>query len=154
MKSTEFLTEHIVNLLTPQDKQKYAIVVWDLLQQSYAPAGGFHSAASPEELITKSGLWKLMRRDGKITVAAIYRDQNGRKSIAAGTDGSQQGKKDYMAIKNADVSMNRAWAEVSGAPEKILLRSGAKPIPAKFAPLLTGKEIVEYNPDGFHYTRL
>lgn len=154
MKAAELLIEHVVNAFTPEQKNKFVQQVWDIMQKSYASIGGFGTASSPEELIQTSGLWKIITRNGNITAVNIYRDQHGRKSIASGTDGSPQGKKDYLMIKNEDVKFNRAWAEVSGAPEKILMRSGAKAIPAKFAPILTQKEILSYNPDGVHYTRL
>ena len=155
MNITDLLLERVVNAFDANKKQHYASQVWELLQKSYSSVpGGFGTAATIEELIEKSGLWKLVVRDGRVTAAGIYRDQFGRKSIAAGTDGTTQGKKDYMMIKDADVKLGRAWAEVSGAPERIMAKSGAKPLPAKFAKVLTGKEILEYNPDGFHYTRL
>ena len=155
MNISELLIERVVNAFDPTKKQHYATQVWDLLQKSYSTVpGGFGTAATIEELIEKSGLWKLVVRDGRVTAAGIYRDQHGRKSIAAGTDGTTQGKKDYLMIKDADVKLGRAWAEVSGAPERIMAKSGAKPLPAKFAEVLTGKEILEYNPDGYHYTRL
>jgi hypothetical protein len=35
-----------------------------------------------------------------------------------------------------------------------MLRSGAKPIDNKYAEFLTGKKILDLNPDGYHYTRL
>jgi hypothetical protein len=57
-------------------------------------------------------------------------------------------------IRGEDIKMRRSWAEVSGAPEAIMKRAGAKPLPNKYAAPLTGKEILEYNPDGIHYTRL
>ncbi len=154
MKASELLSERVVNAFTADQKNKYSQQVWDIMQKSYASIGGFGTASSPEELIQYSGLWKIITRDGKITAVNVYRDQHGRKSIASGTDGSPQGKKDYLMVKSEDVKFNRAWAEVSGAPEKILARSGAKAIPAKFAPVLTQKEILSYNPDGIHYTRL
>ena len=154
MKASDVLVERVVNAFTPEQKNKFVQQVWDIMQRSYASIGGFGTASSPEELIQFSGLWKIVTRDGNITAVNIYRDQHGRKSIASGTDGSPQGKKDYLMIKNEDVKFNRAWAEVSGAPEKILIRAGAKAIPAKFAPILTQKEILSYNPDGVHYTRL
>ena len=155
MRANEFLIERVVNAFTVQDKQAHAQEVWDMLQKSYAAVpGGFGTADSVEELINKSALWKMVRRDGHITAIGIYRDQHGRKSIAAGTDGTVQGKRDYMMIKTADISQGRAWAEVSGAPEAILRRSGARPLPNKFAAVLTGKVILDLNPDGIHYTRL
>jgi hypothetical protein len=33
-------------------------------------------------------------------------------------------------------------------------RLGADPIPSEYAGMLTGKEILDINPDGYHYTRL
>ena len=59
-----------------------------------------------------------------------------------------------MAIKKADVTQKRSWAEVSGTPETFAKRLGAQPIPNKYAAYLTGKEILELSPDGYHYTRL
>lgn len=155
MKINEILVERVINAFDNNNKEKYSQQVWDIMQLSYSNVpGGFGSASSVEELISKSGLWKMVIRSGKVTAVNIYKDQYGRKSIASGTDGSTQGKKDYMMLKNADVKYRRAWAEVSGVPEKIIARMGAKPIPNKFAELLTGKEILEYNDDGFHYTRM
>lgn len=155
MKITELLLERVRNAFTDAEKQKYGPQVWEILQKSYASLpGGFGTASSLEELIQTSGLWKIVIRDGKVSSVNIYRDQHGRKSIASGTDGTTQGKKDFLMIKHADVNLKRAWAEVSGAPEKILTRMGATPIPNKYAALLTGKEILELNDDGFHYTRL
>lgn len=155
MRINELLTERVHNAFDASSKLKYAPQVWEILQSSYAKLpGGFGTASSVEELIEKSGLWKIVVRNGSVTAVNIYRDMHGRKSIASGTDGTVQGKKDFMMLKDADIKYKRAWAEVSGAPERILSKLGAKPIPAKFAPLLTGKEILEYNNDGYHYTRL
>jgi hypothetical protein len=147
------LHERVLNLLSPEQKEQIAPEVWDLLQLSYEKVGGFKSAASPEELIQKSHLWKAVRRNGKITAVSIYKDHLGRKSIASGTDGSTQGKKDYGMLKTDDLKLKRAWAEVSGPVEKIMIRGGAKPVSNKLAAFLTGKEIMELNPDGHHYTR-
>lgn len=148
------LTERVMNLHTPTAKEKFVDAVWNIMQRSYEKLGGFKSVSSPEEMINNSGLWKLVRRDGEITSANLYKDQFGRKSFASGTNGTEQGKRDYLMIKNDDLRLHRAWAEVSGPVEKILKRSGAFPIPSKFAASLTDKEILEYNDDGYHYTRL
>jgi hypothetical protein len=148
------LFERFVNVFDEDSKKKYADQVWDILQKSYEKVGGFHSAANIEELIAKTGMWKLVVRDGHVYAASLYKDHLGRKSIASGTDGSDLGKSDYNRIAREDVSMQRAWAEVSGFPEALLKRAKAKPIPNTFASALTGKEILELNPDGFHYTRL
>lgn len=148
------LLEHYINLFTPEEKYKYASQVWDLLQLSYAYAGGFKTAASIDELIAKSGLWKLNIRDGHIYTAFIYKDKLGRKTIALGTDGSDRGKDDLLKIQSDDIMMNRSWVEVSGSVERIMIKYNAIPISNKFASILINKEILSYNDDGFHYTRL
>lgn len=169
MRSREFLIERVLNLWTPEEKQPYADQVWDMLQRSYSNVeGGFRSATSPEDLIMQPGYWKLIKRGDKITAVNIYKKSPNTDNYkinasaseteqkpATGKYGStEQGKKDYTHMRDADVKTGRAWAEVSGGPEKLMARAGARPIPSKFAAALTGKEILEYNPDGFHYTRL
>lgn len=154
MKISHILTEHFVNLITPAEKAPFKDQVWDLLQTAYAGIGGFKGAKDADELADTPGLWKLSRRNGKIVTVAVYKDVHGRKSIASGTDGSIEGRRDFHNIKNADLNMKRMWVEASGAIEHILNKSKAKTIPNKFAGILTGKEILNLNPDGVHYTRL
>jgi hypothetical protein len=155
MRANEFLIERVINAFTPEEKMKYGQEVWDILQKSYAKVpGGFGSADDIPDLITKGDLWKLIMRDGVITAVGIYRDQFGRKAIASGTNGTRQGKMDYMMIKGEDQRLERAWAEVSGAPEAMMQNSGFKPLPNKFAAILCKKPIAEYSPDGYHYSRM
>lgn len=127
--------------------------MWDILQSSYKDIGGFKSAVSPEELVADSHLWKLAKRNGKIVAVGIFKDSHGRKAIGYGSDGSPEGKRDVRMMSGEDVKMGRMWGEASGAVEHIYKKLGATPIPAKYAHLLTGKEILEFNPDGYHYTR-
>ena len=155
MRYTELLLERILNLHNESQKLEISGKIWNMLQKSYENVpGGFGTADSIEELIAKSALWKVVTRDGEPTAVVIYKDQYGRKTIAAGTNGSIQGKKDYKMICDEDKNHNRSWGEVSGALERVMQKMGAKPIPAKFAQLLTKKEIISYNDDGIHYTRL
>jgi hypothetical protein len=84
----------------------------------------------------------------------VYKDRFGRKGIAAGSDGSAVGKEELTKIIIDDIKLNRSWAEVSGAPERIMTKFGANPIPNTLAAMLTGKEILDLNTDGYHYTRL
>lgn len=155
MRAKELLIERVLNIHDSKGKRIVADTVWDMLQQSYANVpGGFRTADTIDELINKSSLWKVVTRGGKITAVTIYKDQFGRKSIASCTDGTPQGKKDYAMIRSDDHTLQRAWAEVSGAPEHIMRKNGATPILAKFAHILTKRKILSYNEDGFHYTRL
>jgi hypothetical protein len=168
MRAKELLTERILNLHTIQQKAQYADEVWNLLQKAYQKAGGFKSAVNKEELINNPGYWKVAKRGDKITAVNLYRkvpQTNTFKIYASGAQSAlapdkqeyratEQGKRDYINIKKADVTQKRSWAEVSGSPEAFAKRLGAQPIPNKYATYLTGKEILELNPDGYHYTRL
>lgn len=154
MRANELLTERVLNLFKTEHQLQYADEVWAMLQKAYEKVGGFHSADSIDDLLNKTHLWKLVKRGNKITAASLYKDHYGRKTIASCTDGTPEGKHDYNMIKDADVKFGRAWCEVSGAPEHIMKKAGLRPLPAKFAAMLTGKKIDEYNEDGYHYTRV
>jgi hypothetical protein len=154
IKLTDLLTERYINAFSDTDKRKYADEVWDILQKSYAKIGGYAGADDVEELIKKSNLWKLVRKNGKIVALSLYKDQSGRKGIAAGTDGTEIGKQALYSMWAEDLKLSRAWSEVSGRAAEIKLKSGWKPIPNKYAAEILGKEIQSLNPDGIHYTRL
>ena len=168
MRAKEFLIERILNLHTPEQKAKYADQVWDLLQKAYQKAGGFKSAVNKEELINNPGYWKIAKRGDRITAVNLYRkipQTNTFKIYASGAEteldpdtqeyrATEKGKRDYLNIKKADITQKRSWAEVSGSPEMLAKRLGAQPVPNKYAAYLTGKEILELSPDGYHYTRL
>jgi hypothetical protein len=148
------LVERFVNLLDTGSKRKYADQVWSMLQTTYAKMGGYKGAASAEELVTQPGIWKLVRRGDRITALVLYRDQQGRKSVASATDRTPQGLQDLMMIKSEDLRQQRAWGEVSGRMEQIMLDLGGQPLSNKLAATLTQKKIISLNPDGVHYTRL
>ncbi len=148
------LKEAYVNLISEEDKEKYSDVVWEILQKTYAPLGGFKSASSKEELIKDSFLWKLVRRNNKIVAVAIYKDKYGRKGIAKGCDGSIDGKKALISIIREDMKLDRSWGEVSGKLADIMIAKGGIPVPNTLAATITGKNIISLNPDGYHYTRM
>ncbi len=168
MRYNEFLIERVLNLHTPEEKMPYAQEVWDMLQRSYENIGGFKSASSVEELMNEPGYWKVVRRDGRLTAVNIYKKVPRTKTykvIASATEteydpekkrykATKPGFKDYEMVKSGDVKMKRSWAEVSDKAEKMMQLAGAKPVPNEYAELLTGKNILELNPDGYHYTRL
>lgn len=152
--SEQLITETFINVFDKKDMQKYADEVWILLQKQYSRIGGFKTAKTKEDLINKSWMWKMSRRDGKIVAVSVYKYKNGRKSIAKGYDGSEIGKKDIVQIYKDDINFKRGWAEVSGSPEKLMIHLGGIPIPNKYAHELLNKNIISLNQDGFHYTRL
>jgi len=152
---TDFiLNETFVNLFK-NEFTPYVDEVWNIMELSYAKvSGGFLGANSKLELIKKSAMWKLVKRDGKIVAAALYKDKNGRKRFAVGSDGSKQGKQDAIKILKDDAKLSRSWVEASGKSEELMKSFGATPIPAKYASELTGKEIESIDPDGYHYERI
>ena len=150
---TNLLLERFVNLHNPEQMSKYIDVVWQILQDSYAEIGGFKSATDKEDLMRKAGLIKLVTKDGRVVAVKVYKDELGRKSIAGGTDGSNEGKKWFMKICEEDIKLNRSWGEVSGKMEHIMLKRGSVPIPSSMVAYILGKPIHSYDPDGYHYTR-
>lgn len=148
------LAERYITLLTPNDRSKYVDVVWDIMEKSYAKLGGFKSADDKQDLLDKTSIWKLVRKNGKIVAASLYKDKFGRKCIASGTDGTSEGKSALMQMWLEDTKQNRAWGEFSGPSEHIKLKQGIKPIPNKYASEILDKPIISLNPDGYHYTRM
>ncbi len=151
------LNEHYVTLLNNDDMNIYVDIVWDMLQNSYKDIGGFLTANSKAELIKKSSLWKLDRRNNKIVAVAIYTSKNlGRKLIAVATDGTDTSKNSLFNIIREDIKMmnqRQAWAEVSGKMEYLYNKFGGVVIPSKYVQdILKDKEIYNKEDDG-HYIR-
>lgn len=154
VKLKDLLEERYINLFDKEDMTKYGEEVWKLIQQTYAPIGGYPDD-NIVDLIKDTAMWKLVRKNGKIVAFCLYKDKSGRKSIAGGSDGSSEGKKALFDIFKEDFRLNRSWAEVSGKLEQILLANfKAQPLPNTYAQKLTGKKILSLNSDGVHYTRL
>lgn len=142
-------------------REKHRQQMHDVIRSSYAKLEGDHGygghlKGSKKESdaihddITHHHI-KAVVRDGKVTAVNIYKKQHGRKSIAMGTDGSIQGKKDAGMIKHDDVKMKRAWGEVSGPAERFAKKSGMPEIPVHKMSKLTGKHIKPTT--GNRYTR-
>jgi len=150
----QLLLERYINLFTREEISKYIDEIWDIMEITYEPIGGFKSADSKEDLLDKTNFAKLVRKDGKIIAAALYRDHLGKKAIAKGSDGTPEGKTAIKKVYFEDVKQNRAWGEFSGRAENLMLKYGGIPFPNDYAEEILGKEILSKNPDGFHYTRL
>lgn len=148
------LTERFINLFKKEEIKPYIQDIWNIMQRTYEPIGGFKTASSPDELLNKVSFAKLVRKDNKIIAAALYKDKYGRKAIAAGSDGSPEGTAAVKKIIYEDVKFSRSWGEYSGKAEDLFLKYGGIPVPNTLVGDILGKEIVEKDPDGFHYTRL
>ena len=142
-------------------REKHRQEIHDMIQKAYShpDIGGYGGLKSGSKEESESihhdishSLIKAVKRDGKITAVNMYKKQHGRKSIAVGTDGTTQGKKDLLKSKLEDHEHKRAWGEVSGAPEHISRKMGVPVIAAARAKELLNKEVTPHA-DAEHYDR-
>jgi len=110
-----FLTEKFVNLFPADEdkKREYAPKVWDMLQKSYEKMGGIKGNGfnSQEDMVKKIPFWKVVKKNGKVIAALMYKDKTGRKRVATCSDGSADAK---IAIANAfKQEPQRGYFEVS-----------------------------------------
>lgn len=161
----EILQERIVSIglhhSQEKDREKHRQEIHDIIHKSYShpDIGGYggHKSGSKEESQAihhdiSNSVIKATKRDGKISAVNLYKKQHGRKSIASGTDGTPQGKKDWKKTKIEDHEQKRAWGEVSGAAEHLQRKIGVPVIHSNKAGKLLNKE-VHPHPDGEHYDR-
>jgi hypothetical protein len=141
-------------------REDYRDEIHRVIKKSYETSGGYGGLGSgtraEHEAIHDdiSNLpIKAVRRNGKITAVNVYKKQHGRKSIASGTDGSDQGKKDWERIKHEDNKQKRAWGEVSGAVEHKQKKMGVPRIPSSRAKELLGKDVTPVPGDEYQYSR-
>jgi len=99
MQFKDLITETYINAIGFDDraqaiKEKYKDAVWQLLQKSYAGIGGIkgNGFGSPDEMVAKIPFWKIATRSGKPVAVILYKDKQGRKSVASGSDGSEDAK--------------------------------------------------------------
>ena len=150
------LLEHYVNCFKSDQKQKYMQEVWDILQASYAYIGGIKGEEfkSPETMLSVP-FWKICVKNDRVVMVRMYKDHNGRKSIAGGTDGSREGK--IAMLQSIKADLKAGYSEVSGAAEGFIKKHYPElydkyRIPAdKVADII--KKKVKPLEDGYHYER-
>lgn len=110
---SNYLKERYVNAFQIDEKEIYKDEVFKILTDSYASIGGLkgNGFQSPDDMVKKIPMWKMVKRDGRVVAVALYKDKNGRKRVAVGSDGSQQGKDGVASIFREDFS--RAYFEIS-----------------------------------------
>lgn len=123
MRYSEILTERFINLIgNDERKRQYQDQVYDLLQKSYQPQGGIKGSgfASPDDM-RRIPMWKLAVKDGRLVAVVMYKDKNGRKLVASGTDGSHTGKRVLQDIvRNEDT---RSYSEKSKSALNFYMKS-------------------------------
>lgn len=151
----QYLSEKVLSIGFNPDHDKFREQhrqdIHDIIQKSYTKVdGGYGGLGSGTEEESKqihddiSNLnIKAVRRNNKITAVNLYKDQFGRKSVATGHDGSEQGKSDWKKVASEDIHQTdrNVWGEVSGGSEIAKKRLGAKEIPYDKMGTLTGKTL-------------
>lgn len=124
----DLLNESYLNFIgysddTIESKKKYVDQVWDILQNSYASIGGIHGNGfkNKEDMINNIPFWKLSTNNGKVNAVIMYKDSNGRKSVAMGTDKSDISKDKIKHMVSKD--FERAYGEKSGSALGLLLNT-------------------------------
>lgn len=156
------LFEHYVNIIDNRaEKEKYLDEVSNIIMASYGKRGG-RPTHDVHDYLADKYFWKLVRKDGKIIAALIYKlDGEYRKYNCGGTDGTAEGKKALYKILEDDIILydRGAYGEVSNPIEHIYIDNlGGKVIPNKIAQYILknrfNKQVISLNPDGIHYTRM
>ncbi len=112
------ISESYHNMIGDDEKKhKYKHEVFHLLQKSYEKIGGIHGNGfkDPDDMVKNIHMWKIHKHQGKVVAATMYKNKNGRKSVAVATDGSEHGKAALGKMKRDDVKHGRTWGEMSGA---------------------------------------
>ena len=121
---TEFFAESFKNAIGPNDplKTKYVDQVWSVLQGSYKAIGGIKGSGfeSKESMIKNIPFWKMDICNGKVTAVTLYKDKGGRKSVAAGTDGSVRGKTKIVDMMKNE--LQRSFGEKSKGALGLMLK--------------------------------
>ena len=119
----ELLSEHYINLFTPEEKKPFLDDAWNILQKSYEIHGGIKGKgfSTKEEFLNfPDSMWKLNRQDGKITNVTVYHGKRGgRKLTASGVIKNDDGKTNKESklkgqeSRVAELKTGRSWMEVS-----------------------------------------
>lgn len=150
------ITESFVNLIGFNDeilhkKKKYAEDVYNLLQSSYASIGGMkgNGFTSPEDMVKSIPFWKIATYDGIPKAVIMYKDKNGRKAVAVGSDGSEIAAKFVNDIYSNEIS--RAYGEKSKSSLGKLMKTIPWPVlePFMYSPEnagnVIGKDVTSVN---------
>lgn len=156
---TNFLSEKILSPGFNPNHEKYRSYfrdqIHDILHKSYAAVpggyGGVGSGSKEERDLIHSDIHnpehklKITKRGNTVTSVQIYKeDEYGRKGIGGGTNGTPQGKRDFIKTTTDDIKHRYVRGEVSGAPRKIMHNLGASEIPFEIAKkTLRGKHLTQ-----------
>jgi hypothetical protein len=160
LKFEHYLTETIDNYFKPEQKKKYSQQIYELLQKSYEKVGGLQGSGfrSAEDMIKNIPMWKVFRRGDEVKAVMMYKDKGGRKRVAIGTDGSDDGKNMLKKMLQDEYKSGRSFGEVSDSSLRFIQRLFSEAEMKKFTvpfdvvqKTLKGKELKDVN--GYSYKR-
>ena len=155
--SLEILQSEKLN--TTQEKAFWADDVFALLQEAYGKIKGGLHFASADELLLRTSLWEVIYWEEEIIGVLVYKQKNGLKMVALGISLALSQKiRGYVKTFLASIlklSFGHTWMEVSEGLERFVLGIGGRSylLSHDLASRLTGKEILAYSDDGYHYIR-
>lgn len=153
------LKDGLYEFVDSSDICKYSKYIWEILQESSKPLGGFKGYNSIGEMCSRVSLVVVAVAKNKIVACAVYRDDfDGRKLIGCGTLNGYDYQKELLRsiIKDDIDNLHKIhWMEVSCPLEKWLMESDGKPIPSGIAYKLLheAKSKLIILEDGVHYQR-
>lgn len=120
----QYLNEHFDNITSRQYKEKYRDQVWDILTKSYQYIGGIRGSgfANSQQMVDTIPYWKLYRVYDDVKAVILYKDKNGRKMVALGSDQSEQGKRVLKRMMIDEIVSRRSYGEISDAVLKFYQR--------------------------------
>ena len=109
------LLEKITNLLSPEEKKFWAEPVYNLLQKAYADIGGLKGNGFRDinDMVQNIPFIKIYRISTEIKGVIAYKDKQGRKIVALGTDGSSEGRKFIISVFRDQLLQGKAYIEAS-----------------------------------------
>ena len=130
----DFINENYKNITSKQHKQKYKDQVWDVLTKSYQYIGGIKGSGfeNAQMMVDVIPYWKIFTRDDRVIAVMLYKDKNGRKMVACGSDGSVEGKRIVKRMIEDDIRHQRAYGEISDALVAYVLKHFTKDEIAKY----------------------
>lgn len=163
---SKLLSERVLSIgLNPDHeihRTAYKEKIHNILRDSYKVVGGYagHEHGSKSEsdaiyndILNPNHIIKLTKRNNNVSAVSLYKKQYGRKLIAIGTDGTEQGKKDFYKNHTEDSKLKRSWGEYSGPAEKISRKVNMPEIPNNRVKELIGKLDINLDPHSNRYTR-
>ncbi len=123
MRASEYVVESFVNLVGSNPlKDKFRDQVWDLLQSSYTSIGGISgSGFETKDKILNIPFWKIVVKDQVIRAVVMYKDTNGRKAVAIGSDGSPYARDALENVMRMD--LDRSYGEKSKAALGFIMKT-------------------------------